>query len=243
MAANSFHDPLTSLNDARWWKSDGWSNGYPFFNRWEGDAIAHNKDSMAITLSHQPIAGDPLDYQSGELRSHDYYGYGCFEIEMKPVSASGVISAFFLFAGPYDTPDGGNGQHNEIDIEFLGNNTNVLQINYWSNDDGYKQSNERIIYLNFDASEDFHRYGIKWTKKAIKWYVDGSLVYIAKNKQARPIPSQADNKLRIMANVWATDNAISNWAGEFDIDSQQSHTAYYRNIRFTSGSRCKITVE
>lgn len=244
MAANdNFYDSLSTFNQKLWWKSDGWSNGFPFHNRWEGEAIAHSADGMAMSLSYQQTTEDNLAYQSGELRSHDYYGYGCFEIEMKPVSASGVISSFFLFAGPYDTPEGGNGQHNEIDIEFLGNNTNLLQINYWTNDDEYKQSNERIIFLNFDASEDFHRYGIKWTRNAIKWYVDGSLVYVVRNEITKPIPSQTDNKLRIMANVWATDNSISNWAGEFDVDSHQSHTAYYRNLSFKSGKRCKITAD
>jgi hypothetical protein len=31
------------------------------------------------------------------------------------------VSAFFTFAGPYD--NGGNGRHNEIDVEFLGYDT------------------------------------------------------------------------------------------------------------------------
>ncbi|PSW18134.1 1,3-beta-glucanase [Photobacterium sanctipauli] len=241
MAADSFNDDLSEFNHAIWWKSDGWSNGFPFYSRWEGETIVNSPEGMAITLEHAPEAGNDVEFRSGELRSHTYYGYGCFEAEIKPISESGVITSFFLFAGPYDTPEGGNGMHNEIDIEFLGNNTNLLQVNYWTNDDRYENSNEHLIYLDFDASEDFHRYGIKWTKKAIKWYIDGKMVYKVRNKTAATaIPSQADSKLRIMANVWATDNRISNWAGEFDVDSRTTHTAHYRNIRYEKGRKCSF---
>ncbi|MGF1684361.1 family 16 glycosylhydrolase [Photobacterium minamisatsumaniensis] len=239
MSADNFDDPLAEFNHTIWWKSDGWSNGFPFYNRWEGESIVNSAEGMAITLDYSPVADNSVEFRSGELRSHDYYGYGCFEAEIKPAAASGVITSFFLFAGPYDKPENGNGMHNEIDIEFLGNNTNLLQVNYWTNDDRYERSNEHLIYLNFDASEDFHRYGIKWTKNAIKWYIDGDLVYKVKKATATtPIPSKADSELRIMANVWATDNRISNWAGEFDINSRTAHTAYYRNIRFESGRKC-----
>lgn len=237
---NNFADPMTSLDDSLWWKSDGWSNGFPFVNRWEGEAITFSEDEgMAISLSKNPLPDQSSEFQSGELRTHKFYRYGCFEAEMKPVKESGVVSAFFLFAGPYDKDENSNGMHNEIDIEFLGNNTNMMQINFWTNDDRYTSSNEKLIFLDFDASEDFHRYGIKWTPKAIKWYVDGQLVYVQRNNPNNPTPSADDSTLRIMANVWLTDSHISNWAGEYE-DRGQTSTAYFRNISYTQGKRCTI---
>ncbi|MGF1685451.1 family 16 glycosylhydrolase [Photobacterium japonica] len=236
-----FDDPLTELNTAIWWKADGWSNGFPFLSRWEGESVTFDEAGMTLHLMHDPIAESELAYRGGELRSHHYYDYGCFEAEIKAVNAPGVITAFFLFAGPYDTPPGGNGRHNEIDIEFLGHNTNLLQVNYWTNDDNYAYSNERIIFLDFDASEDFHHYSIKWSSEAIRWYVDGELVYLVHQNTTTPIPSSADSQLRIMANLWATDPAIANWAGTFDEASQASHQAHYRNFRFTPGDDCEIT--
>ncbi|MEZ8742101.1 1,3-beta-glucanase [Photobacterium swingsii] len=238
---NNFLDPLETLNSEIWWKSDGWSNGFPFVNRWEGEAITFSEDQgMAITLSKTPLSDGSSDYQSGELRSHDFYRYGCFEAEIKPVNEPGVVSAFFLFAGPYDKDENSNGMHNEIDIEFLGDNTNAVQINYWTNDDRYENSNEKLIYLNFDASEDYHHYAIKWTKKRIKWYIDGELVHTEKNTPETPTPSAKDSTLRIMANVWLTDSRISNWAGEYT-EAGQTPTAYFRNIRYTQGAKCEIT--
>ncbi|MGR5061407.1 family 16 glycosylhydrolase [Photobacterium sp. DNB22_13_2] len=240
LADTSIEDPFTELNSELWWKSDGWSNGFPFFNRWEGEAISHSTDGMAITLSHAPNGADDFEFQSGELRSHGYYGYGCYEVEMKPIAEPGVISSFFLFSGPYDKPEDGNGMHNEIDVEFLGHNTNVMQVNFWTNDDRYTRSHEQLIYLNFDASQDFHRYGIKWTKGAIKWYIDGKMVYKVKNTNNDPIPSVTDSRLRIMANVWATDERISNWAGDFSKDPTTSVTAEYKNFRFIPGRKCSL---
>lgn len=239
-ANTPIEDPLTELNTDLWWKSDGWSNGFPFYSRWEGESIHFSEQGMTITLNHAPNGTDDFEFQSGELRSHDYYGYGCYEVEMKPIAKPGVISSFFLFAGPYDKPEDGNGMHNEIDVEFLGNNTNVMQVNFWTNDDRYARSHEQLIYLDFDASQDFHRYGIKWTKGAIKWYIDGKLVYKVKNRSDDPIPSVKDSRLRIMANVWATDDRISNWAGEFSKDPNTSVTAEYRNFKFIPGRKCSL---
>ncbi|MGF1730038.1 family 16 glycosylhydrolase [Photobacterium kasasachensis] len=240
IASNSFIDPLTSFDQELWWKSNGWSNGFPFNNRWEESSIITDNNGMHILLNKAPTTDSHFEFRSGELRSHNFYGYGCFEAEIKPIAKSGVITSFFLFAGPYDKPEGGNGQHNEIDIEFLGNNTNAVQLNFWTNDDQYLSSNETLIYLDFDASEAFHRYGIKWTKRAIRWYVDGKLVHHAKNSGAVPTPSAKDSKLRIMANVWPTDERISNWAGLFDTNSKLALTASYRNIRYKAGRKCKF---
>lgn len=235
--ANDFIDPLTELNTARWWQSNGWSNGFPFTNSWENEAINFSETGMAISLnpSNFPETGYP--YQSGELRSQHFYGYGCFEIEMKPVAKPGVVSSFFLFAGPYDKPPKGNGKHNEIDIEFLGKDTSVVQINFWTNDDRYEFAHEHIIPLGFDASEAFHRYAIEWRRKSISWYVDGQLVHKVKHHTSDPIPQVSSSKLKIMANLWATDNRISNWAGYFEPDLFPL-TAHYRNASYHAKSAC-----
>jgi len=234
---SNFNDPLTAPNSAVWWHSNGWSNGFPFTNSWEDEAISYSDSGIAISLTptNYPDTGYP--YQAGELRSQNFYGYGCFEIEMKPVAKSGVVSSFFLFAGPFDKPANGNGKHNEIDIEFLGKDTNVVQINFWTNDDRYEFAHEYMIPLGFDASEAFHRYAIEWQKKSISWYVDGQLMHKVKHDRSDPIPQVSSSKLRIMANVWATDNRISDWAGYFEAGDFPI-TAHYRNASFKSRSTC-----
>ncbi|KFA96609.1 glycoside hydrolase family 16 protein [Vibrio sp. ER1A] len=236
-AGKAFDDPLISLDTNRWFIADGWENGYPFLNRWQHDHAEFSPQGLALNLSNIIDNHGYPDIVSGEIRTQGFYGNGCFEVEMKPVKAEGVVSAFFLFAGPYDQPEGGNGTHNEIDIEFIGLNTNLVQFNFWSNDDSYEQRNEYIHYLDFDAADEFHKYAIEWNKNTIKWYIDDELVYKVRNTKAQPIPSQTDTKLRAMMNIWATAPELSNWAGLYDQSTGAHHSAHYRNFRFTR-SKC-----
>jgi beta-glucanase (GH16 family) len=240
--ATSFSDSLHTMNHAHWWLADGWENGFPFLNRWEAEAVSFGPEGMTITLAadEQGMNSDEsLTFYSGELRSYDFYGYGCFEIDMKPVQAPGVVTSFFLFAGPHDKPHDGSGIHNEIDVEFLGSDTRIVQLNFWTDDDTYLRSHETIIPLGFDASEAFHRYGISWNRKYIEWFVDGKSVYKVRNRKNDPIPTVNSSRLRIMANLWATDPDIADWAGLFDQQSTVPLQATYRNFSFTANQRCK----
>ncbi|MFM2587001.1 family 16 glycosylhydrolase [Vibrio sp. TBV020] len=237
----NFKDDLTRLDETKWWLSDGWENGFPFLNRWDASSVSFSKKGMAISLSPdaQRQPDGHLVFSSGELRSNEFYAYGCFEIDMKPVKAPGVVTSFFLFSGPHDKPEDGSGIHNEIDIEFLGSNTNMVQLNFWTDDDAYANSHETLIFLGFDASQDFHRYGIYWGKDHIEWFIDGESVLKVLNSRYDPIPSVDSSRLRIMANMWATDPEISNWAGEFKIKKNRVYKAQYRNFSFTEGTSCK----
>ncbi len=239
--ADEITDPLVAFDSSRWQIADGWENGYPFANRWEEKAVRFNSKGMTITLSPDKILdeGGSRTFYSGELRSRGFYSYGCYEIDMKPVSAPGVVSSFFLFSGPYDKPVDGNGRHNEIDIEFLGANTNMVQFNFWTDDDDYSNTHETLIFLDFDASQEFHRYGIYWGEKYLEWFIDGRSVLKIRNNRFDPTPNATHSKLRVMANVWATDHDIANWAGHFNTESRTKHTASYRNFSYTPDALCK----
>ncbi|KAL9183155.1 hypothetical protein ACHAXT_004942 [Thalassiosira profunda] len=204
----SFTDDLTSFDTTRWAKADGWGNGDVFDNGWRAENVAFGADGMTITLDDTLFTADGNDpnpdtypYTSGELRTTGYHGYGCYEVTMKPVAESGVVSAFFTYAGQWDNPDGGNGQHDEIDIEFLGRDTNHFQANYWTNGVG---GHEVEVNLGFDASEDFHRYGFKWKASGIEWWVDGIKVYEVDDATSGsdPVPKITDMTQKIMMNLW-----------------------------------------
>ncbi len=122
----SFVDDFAGYDASFWTKADGWSNGPPFDNGWQADHIDFDDPGLlTITLDDVASSGEP--YTSGEYRTTEYYGYGCYEVRFRPVAEPGVVTAFFTFAGPHDRPKFGNGRHNEIDIEFLGNNTSEVQ--------------------------------------------------------------------------------------------------------------------
>ncbi|MBA5760792.1 family 16 glycosylhydrolase [Vibrio sp. 404] len=236
----AFNDQLNRHDVSRWQLADGWQNGYPFLNRWESKAVTFSSTGMSIELVSDPLLDEQEQrtFYSGELRSHDFYAYGCYEIDIKPINAPGVVTSFFLFSGPYDKPIDGSGRHNEIDIEFLGSNTNMVQMNFWTDDDYYSNSHETLIFLGFDASQNFHRYGISWTKKYLEWFIDGQSVLKVRNNRYDPIPNARHSRMRIMANVWAVDTQLSNWAGLFDTGKESHYLARYRNFSFKPNRGC-----
>lgn len=234
-AKGDFTDHLATFDSTRWLKADGWKNGAPFANAWLADHINFADGLMDIRLDDEGALGEP--YGSGNYQSTGFYGYGCYEASFKPVKSPGVVSSFFTFAGPYD--NGGNGLHNEIDIEFLGYDTGFLQTNFWTNDDSYSGGNEHIIVLGFDAVDAFHRYGFKWTATGIRWFVDGIPVYEAADTAANPTPKAEQSLQKIMMNVWPVDSSAAGWAGTFDYPGSPLH-GYYQWVRHIAGEDCSL---
>ena len=169
-----------------------WSNGYPFDCRWSVESIEFIDDYMSVSLFEKDNT-----YYGGEYRSRYKYSFGYYSVSMKAAKCDGVISSFFTYTyNPWD----------EIDIEFLGNDTTKVQFNYYTNGKG---KHEYHYDLGFDASEDFHEYGFYWTPDSITWYVDTKPVY----KASVNIPS---SKQQIMVNVWNVHKDVKEWAGLFD---------------------------
>ncbi len=234
-AQGSFVDPLDAYDTSRWAKADGWVNGSPFDNAWRADHITFGNGQMSILLDNTAYLGEP--YSSGEYRTLGFYGYGCYEASFQPVARPGVVTSLFTFAGPYD--NGGNGLHNEIDIEFLGYDTTKFQANFWTNDDAYARSHEYMVNLGFDASQGQHRYGFKWTSSGITWYVDGAAVYTVADSPGDPTPKVSDSLHKIMMNQWPVDSSASAWAGMFVYPGTQL-IALYDWVRYTAGEDCSM---
>jgi len=234
-AQGTFVDPLDSFDSARWAMADRWTNGSPFDNAWGADHVSFHDGQLDLRLDDDARLGEP--YTSGEYRTSGYYGYGCYEAGFRPVAVPGVVTAFFTFAGPYD--NGGNGQHNEIDIEFLGTDSRSVQLNYWTNDDAYTLRNEQLIPLPFDAAAGSHAYAFKWTSGGIRWYIDGQLVHEALDSIHNPTPKASESLQKIMVNVWPVDESAAAWAGTFQYPGAPLH-ALYDWIRYTAGEDCAI---
>ena len=194
--------------------SDGWSNGSMFNCTWRKDNGSISDGSMKLTIDKDLLDKPP--YSGAEFRSRDFYGYGMYEVVMKPIKNDGVVSSFFTYTGPSD-----NNPWDEIDIEFLGKDTTKVQFNYFTNGKG---NHEYVYDLGFDASEEFHSYGFKWAKDSITWYVDGEEVYTA----AENIPSTPS---KIMMNVW-NGIGVDGWLGAYD--GTAPITAQYKTASFTA---------
>lgn len=174
------------------WARDDRGNGPPFncsFAR--KNAVI---DGGLLTMQLTESGGS---YVGAEYRTQRKYSYGFYSVSMKAAKCPGVISSFFTYTGwPWD----------EIDIEFLGDDTTKVQFNYYTNGIGH---HEYVYYLGFDASEDFHEYAFDWQPDSITWYVDGKPVYRA----TKNIPSAPG---QIMMNIWNVADSNADWAGRFD---------------------------
>jgi len=234
-----FIDHFNSYDSSRWSRADGWTNGSPFDNAWSADHVVLEGGRLDLRLDDQAMLGEP--YTSGELRTNGFYGYGCYEASFKPIAAPGVVTSLFTFAGPYD--NGGNGRHNEIDIEFLGNYLAgppwYVQLNFWTNDDSYASRNEALISLTFDPAAAYHRYGFKWTAAGIEWFVDGQSVYSAIDRPDNPTPKVGESLQKIMVNAWPVDETAVLWAGEFKYPNAPLHASYER-VRHIEGEDCSL---
>lgn len=237
-----FEDRFDSFDTSRWSKADRWANGSPFLNAWRADHATNGSGRLTLRLDNQKSLGYP--YSSGEVRTNGFYGYGCYQVSMKPARVSGQVTGFFTFAGPYD--NGGNGRHNEIDVEFVGARSNpgllpgggvavdAVQFNYYTNDDLYAQRNEYVHKLGFDAAAGFHTYTFNWTSAGIVWYVDNVLAHEVYNGRT---PVITDSYQKIMMNLWAVDDMASGWAGTFVYPGTPLR-AEFDWVRFTAGEGC-----
>ena len=178
---------FTSGMPEGWECANGWTNGSMFNVTWRKDNVTFENGKMQLIIDNDKTPTGGIPYSGGEFRSKEFYGYGRYEVSMKPIKNDGVVSSFFTYTGPSDS-----NPWDEIDIEFLGKDTTIVQFNYFTNSKG---EHEYIHKLGFDASEDFHTYAFEWHEDKIVWYVDGTEVHRATEN----IPV---TESKIMMNAW-----------------------------------------
>lgn len=206
-----------NANSASMEIANGWSNGGQFNVTWRKSNCTFIDDKMQLVISEDTAAnGESIPYAGAEYRTRKFYGYGRYEVSMKPMKNDGVVSSFFTYTGPSD-----KNPWDEIDIEFLGKDTTIVQFNYFTNGRG---NHEHIHELGFDASEEFHTYAFEWYEDKIVWFVDGVEVHTATNN----IPK---TRGKIMMNVWC-GKGVDSWLRAFD-PSNMPLTAEYEWFSYT----------
>ena len=237
LAAEKIIDFENGANHDLFTESDGWSNGDVFNVVWKEKNVKYENKVMKLGITEEKAtawlndAEVEFNYTAGESRSQLYYGYGDYEVSMKPSANPGTASTFFICTGPYDEKNGVKNPHDEIDIEFLGKDTTKVQFNFFVNGKG---GNEFMYELGFDAAEGFHEYGFRWTETSITWFVDNEPVYMvttdasapkwAKNvKIVEAIPSTAG---RILANYWCGNQDAWGWMGVYNGEVKDQGTEY-----------------
>ncbi|MCY7905688.1 beta-glucanase [Bacillus inaquosorum] len=208
----SFFDPFNSYNSGLWQKANGYSNGNMFNCTWRANNVSMTSlGEMRLALTSPSYN----KFDCGENRSVQAYGYGLYEVRMKPAKNTGIVSSFFTYTGPTDgTP------WDEIDIEFLGKDTTKVQFNYYTNGVG---NHEKIVDLGFDAANAYHTYAFDWQPNSIKWYVDGQLKHTATSQ----IPTTPG---KIMMNLW-NGTGVDEWLGSYNVVTPLY--AHYDWVRYT----------
>lgn len=197
-AGNHFGESFNYHNPEAWEKADGWSNDGMFNCTWRASNANVNNGLLDLSITNDWSGSKP--YAGGEYRTTYKFGYGLYQVNMKPAKNTGIVSSFFTYTGPNDgTP------WDEIDIEFLGKDTTKVQFNYYTNGVG---NHEYLYDLGFDASQGFHTYGFNWQPGCIIWYVDGKEAHRAYNN----IPSHPG---KIMLNIWPGIN-VNEWLAPYD---------------------------
>lgn len=216
----AFYDELTRYNQTLWDKSDGWSNGDPFYTGWQADNAIISGGQLALVLDNVGCPCSTEPYASGEYRTDRWYGYGRMEARFRAAAVSGTMAAsLFTYSGPYD-----GDPWDEIDIEILGRDTHLLQLNYFTNGVG---GHETVLTLPFDAAAGFHDYAFEWRPNSIKWFVDGVLVHTETGSRG-PLPSHVG---KIMVNYWP-GTGVDEWLGVFTYPGAATR-ATYEWIRYT----------
>ena len=253
LAAEKLIDFANGANEDVLFGSDGWTNGDVFNVVWKDTNVFYENGIMRLGITEEKATawvGDAeveFDYTAGEARTQNYYHYGDYIVKMKPSANPGTASTFFTCTGPYDTKfvldENGdyvlddNGQrvtvenpHDEIDIEFLGDDTTHVQFNFFVNGVG---GNEYMYDLGFDASEEFHEYGFRWAPDSITWFVDGAPVYkvttdktVKAGNNLRIVDTLPSTAGRILTNYWCGNERAEGWMGKYEGNVNDNGTEY-----------------
>ncbi len=155
---------------------------------------------LSLELNRNRVDYKP--YSGAEYQRRGFYHYGRYEVIMQAAAGSGAVSSFFthtneVFGDPHD----------EIDIEFLGNDTTRMHINYFT--DG-SSAGSVYVPLDFDAAEETHLYAFEWTPEEIRWFVDDDMVFSATG-DLQKIPSSPS---RVIMDLWSGSPDQYAWHGK-----------------------------
>ena len=198
-AQEAFYDDLTRLDPARWYISDGWTNGDHQACTWSRRALAIRDGTLVLSLRSTGDAAVP--YLCGEVQTRERYRYGTFEARFRTDRASGANAAFFTYIGEvHDKP------HDEIDVEILTRDPGVATFNTFVSG---RMANGGSASLARPADEQFHTYSVIWEPSRIRWFVDGAPVH---ETQGDPLPSNAQ---KMYLSHWNT-RTLTDWMGRFE---------------------------
>ena len=162
----------------------------------------------------------------GGIKTDNDYLYGRFEVRMKSIGSSGVVSSFFTYNDMWVTGLG-NLNWNEIDIEMTGNLDSAIHFTTHHPGEPNSWSIGETINLDVNPHTSFNTYAFEWTPNNIIWFVNDEEMY----SQPYSIVDDLNMPQKVMMNVWPA--AWTDWSGEWDNQDIPRH-AYYDYVKYYS---------
>jgi endo-1,3-1,4-beta-glycanase ExoK len=214
-----FFLPYPKIDSGRWYVAHGWSNGSIQSCEWRKQALSGGENNtLKLTLSDK--GGKVSPTSCAEMATTVKYGYGSYAARIRAAKGSGLNTAFFTYVGPAQKSP----VHEEIDFEFLGKDTRMVQLNYYLNG---KPQGATFIKLDYDASEEFHDYTFVWEPKKIRWYIDKKLVH--ETPDGAIIPTRPQH---IFVTLWSGSHQVDEWLGPFEYKNDV--TAEFEWVKYTA---------
>ncbi|KAG6548199.1 hypothetical protein Mapa_010250 [Marchantia paleacea] len=167
-----------------------------FTANWGRENIVADDATRGVRLSLTEVAG-------AHISSSNSFLFGSFKVKLKLIAgeSAGTVSSFYLYSS--------GTKHDEIDFEFLGNETGqpyLLHTNVFANGVGNR---EQRISLWFDPTADFHTYSVIWNHHQITWLVDDTPIRIHKNiEDVLPNTYPKSQPMTVQASIFEA----SSWA-------------------------------
>ena len=197
---NGFFDDFSKIDPARWYISDGWSNGAWQNCGWSKQEITTVNGVLNVGFSRNPEA--KRDYRCGEIQTKTALSYGTYEARIKTPAGSGLNAAFFTYTGK---------PHDEIDMEFLLKDQNHVSTTTFvdgKSGDGKKGNGEHTP-LAQASDGGFVDYAMVWTPEKLDFYADHKLIRSIDTPSQIPTHPQ-----KLYFSLWGTDT-LSSWMGPF----------------------------
>lgn len=157
----------------------------------------------------------------GRVRSLRSYSSGRFSasIQCAEGDTSGLLTSFYLSSGE------GSTSQDEIDFEFLGDNKQIVQTNFYVNG---SSANEQWVELDSDCSSGFHTYAIEFDERRIRWFVDSRLVRTVVNEDQAAYPRK---RMFLYSSVWnASFVNDGGWTGKWHGMCDQPFVAKFKDV-------------